>query len=443
MRSTSYHHTISYNEGWNTYYSDDVVAGRPLYGAPPDRLATNYPPLSFHLEAALGRLVGDLNFAGRIISIAAFLWVAVCCGLAVRLTTGDSAAAMFAVLFCVAWFAPFAPYNVGVNDPQMLGHAFMLTGLVLYLAADRSTPLLAAACVFFCLGGFTKHSLLAFPVAVTLDILLRSRRRFALWAATAAAILALLTALTLWVDGPYMLQHLLSPRRYLVSRAVFITTTFLRIYVPGLLVGAIWCFTSARRSKARCLAFALPLSLLTGAVFAGGSGVAVNIFYDAWIVTAIIAALVLAGAAAKGAPGSLHWYTAMLVIPLLFSALPVAAGLYTSVPPSDVLAREDRVFAEDIAYLKSRPGPAICFDLLLCYQAGKTLSYEPFVTGELIATGHLDPAVVAADLASRKYAVIQSDLGITYFSPPILDALNAHYRIDHQSSRSVFYVPAE
>jgi hypothetical protein len=352
-------------------------------------------------------------------------------------------ASMFGTVFCIAWFIPFAPYNVGVNDPQMLGHAFMLTGVVLYLASDRSTPLLAASCVFFCLGGFTKHSLLAFPLAVTLDIMLRSRRRFALWAATAAVTLALLTALTLWIDGPHVLQHLLSPRRYLSSRAIFISATFLRIYAPGLLAGAIWCFTGARRSKARFLAFAFPLSLLTGAVFAGGFGVAVNIFYDAWIVIAIIGALVLANAAASAAAGSLRWYRMMLVIPLLFSALPVASGLYTSVPPAGVLATEDRVFAEDIAYLKNRPGPAICFDLLLCYQAGKTLSYEPFVTGELIATGHLNPAVVAAELANRKYAVIQSDQGIIYFPPPILDALNAHYRIDRQSSRSVFYIPVQ
>uniref|UniRef100_Q01TU4 Glycosyltransferase RgtA/B/C/D-like domain-containing protein n=1 Tax=Solibacter usitatus (strain Ellin6076) TaxID=234267 RepID=Q01TU4_SOLUE len=420
-----------------------MASGRPLYGTRPERLATNYPPLSFHLEAALGRVTGDFNLAGRLISIAAFLWVAICCGLAVRIATGDSTAAIFAVLFCIAWFTPFAPYNVGVNDPQMLGHALMLTGVVLYLAAGRSARLLAVSCVFFCLGGFTKHSLLAFPLAVTFDILLRSRRRFVLWAATAAVTCALLTALTLWVDGPYVLQHLLSPRRYLLSRATFISATFLRIYTPGLLVGATWCFTAARRSKARFLAFALPLSLITGAIFAGGAGVAVNIFYDAWIVSAIIAALVLSGAAAGAAPGSFRWFAAMLLIPLLFSALPIAAGLYTSIPPSDVLAREDRVFAEDIAFLKSRPGPAICFDLLLCHQAGKTLSYEPFVTGELIATGHLDPAVVAAELASRKYAVIQSDQGITYFSPTILDALNSHYRIDRQSSRSVFYVPVE
>jgi hypothetical protein len=111
------------------------------------------------------------------------------------------------------------------------------------------------------------------------------------------------------------------------------------------------------------------------------------------------------------------------------------------VPPPAALAAADRVYAADIAYLKSRPGPAICFDLLLCFQAGKPLVYEHFVTGELIATGRLDPAVIAAELAAGKYVVVQSDQGITFLPPPLLSVLNTRYRIDRESARSVFYVP--
>ena len=440
VRAT-YHHAASYNEGWNTYYSHYAAVGHPLYGTKPQRLATNYPPISFHLEAALGRLLGDLNFAGRIISIVAFIWVATCTGFTVRLATGESWAAISATFFCVAWFSPFAPYNIGVNDPQMLAHALMLTGVVLYAASERSTPILVASCVFFCIGGFTKHSLLAFPLAVTLDILWRSRLRFAFWIGTAAVTLTLLALLTLWVDGPYLLEHLLSPRRYLPSRALFISSIFFRIYLPGLVLSTIWCLTAARRSRARFLALALPISLLVGVAFAGGSGVSVNVLYDAWIAIAMIAAMVLADAIAIARKGSLRTSAVAIVAVAIASAVPILAGFYSAVPPRAVLAQEDRVYAQDVAYLKNRPGPAICFDLLLCYEAGKPLFYEPFATGERIATGRLDPNVIASELANLKYSVIQTDQGVTYFPPTVLDALNSHYRIDRQSALSVFYVP--
>src|SRR5665647_3859086 len=87
VRAT-YPQSILYNEGWNAYYAHDAAAGRPLYGARPLRTAVNYPPLSFHLMGALGRVLGDLNFAGRVLSLAALFWVALCAGFVARRISG-------------------------------------------------------------------------------------------------------------------------------------------------------------------------------------------------------------------------------------------------------------------------------------------------------------------------------------------------------------------
>jgi hypothetical protein len=441
VRAT-YRQPILYNEGWNAYYAHDAATGVPLYGARPDRMAVNYPPLSFHLAGALGRVLGDLNFAGRVLSLAALLWVAFCAGFAVRRISGDPWAGAFAALFCVAWITFFVPAYVGMNDPQMLGHAFMMTAVALYVASAGESPvLLAAACVFCCLGGFTKHNLLAFPLAMTLDLLFRSRRRFAMWVATAGVTVALFAAITLWVDGPYAIQHLLSPRGYLVSRATFLSGIFARVFLPALVLCTVWCVRGIRRPMARFLGLALAISLVVGAAFAGGSGVFVNVFYDAILAMAMIAALFLSDVLRRAGTGTLRWSAAMLFVPLLFSAGPVLGGFFSSAPPREILAERDRVYREDLAYLKSRPGLAICFDLLLCYEAGKPLSYEPFITGELMATGRLDPHRVAAELNGLKYSVVQADESDSFFPPEVMAALKARYHMDRRSALHAFYVP--
>ena len=441
VRAT-YPQSILYNEGWNAYYAHDAAAGRPLYGARPLRTAVNYPPLSFHLMGALGRVLGDLNFAGRVLSLAALFWVALCAGFVARRISGDLLAGAFAALFWIAWICYFAPAYVGMNDPQMLGHALMMTAVALYVAANGESPcLLAAACVFCCLGGFTKHNLAAFPLAMTLDLLVRSRRKFALWAATAGVTVALFAALTVWVDGPYAIQHMLSPRGYLFSRATFLSGIFLRVFFPVLALSAVWCLSRIRWPMARLLGLALAISLAAGAGFAGGSGVFVNVFFDSILAMAMIAALVLADVWRRTGTGTLPWCAATVMLPLLFSVGPVLAGFFSSAPPREILAESGRVDREDVAYLKRRPGLAICFDLLLCYDAGKPLSYEPFIMGELMATGHLDPRQVAAELSGLKYAVIQADHSEAFFPPEIMAALRVHYRVDRRSTLWAFYVP--
>jgi hypothetical protein len=441
VRAT-YRSEIMYNEGWNTYYAHQAATGQPLYGTRPDRLAVNYPPLSFHLVGALGSVLGDLNFAGRVLSLAALLWVALCAGWAARSLSGDTLAGAFAALFCIAWICFFTPKYVGVNDPQMLAHSMMMTAVAFYVAANGKSPfLLSAACLFCCLAGFTKHNLVAFPLAMTLDLLFRSRRKFALWAATAGVTVSLFAALTLWVDGPYAIQHLLSPRRYLVSRTVFLLGIFLRLFLPALALSAVWCLSSIRRPMARFLGLALAISLVAGTVFGGGAGVFVNVFFDSILAMATIAALILADVSRRAETGTLRWCAAIVMVPMLLSAGPGLAGFFNPAPRREILAERDRVYGEDLAYVRSRPGLAICFDLLLCYEAGKPLSYEPFTDGELMATGRLDPRRVAAELMDLKYAVIQADGSDSFFPPEMMAALRARYHLDRRSALSAFYIP--
>ena len=46
---------LNYNEGWNAYHALSVAQGRALYPPADALLPNNYPPLSFHLVAGVGR----------------------------------------------------------------------------------------------------------------------------------------------------------------------------------------------------------------------------------------------------------------------------------------------------------------------------------------------------------------------------------------------------
>jgi hypothetical protein len=433
---------ITFNEGWNAYYAHDAAAGVPLYGKRPDRLVNNYPPLSFHLVGAIAGPTGDVNRIGRIVSLVALCWVALCAAFLARRFSGDAWAGGFAALFCVGWFVFFVPGSVGVNEPQMLAHAVILTGVALYWAGLDSTPMLAAACAICCIGGFVKHTQVAFPLALTLDLLWRSRKRLWVWIAAASVTTAILFALTIRMDGPYFLAHLFTPRRPSASTALVVSGVYLCVFLPAIAISLFWCIPRMRAVPVRFLLTVLAASTVIGVFFTFGSGVAVNVFYEGMIAMSIIAGWVMSDIAKRACAGKASWLPMLVAVPLLVSAGPVVAGFYSSAPPRKTLAEADRIYRQDIAYLVSKPGPAICLDLVLCYSAGKPLEYDPFFSRELIGTGRLDGRIMAGELASQKYSVIQADDSDSYFPTEMMAALKSRYRAERRSGGRTFFVPA-
>ncbi|HXB71195.1 MAG TPA: hypothetical protein VNY05_23370 [Candidatus Acidoferrales bacterium] len=447
VRST-YRYQIIFNEGWNAYHASSASAGTPLYIARPEHTAVTYPPLSFHLVGALSRLTGlnltgdvnqtgDVNMIGRWLSLLSLVWVVVCSAGVARIISGARLTGLLAGLLCAAWFVLFAPAYVGANDPQMLGHALLMTGVLLYVARRDSTLGLVGSCLLCCLGGFVKQSLLAFPLAIGLDLLWQSPRRFAAWAATAIAILATFAALTVWVDGPYFTQHWFSPRNYSLQRARSVTGVFGLLFLPALAACALWCRKGIGRPSSSVIALGFLTALATGLLLAGGSGVNLNVFFDTVIAMSIITALVLSDLAERSA-------LVAALAPVLLSAGLLVAGRSSSVPPRPALAETSRVFLDDVGYLKSKPGAAICLNLLLCHDAGKPLIYDPYTTSELMNTGRLDPNWMVSELELQAFSVVQlgDDPGSgSTFPLNLLPALYAAYQVDRTGPTRVFYVP--
>ncbi|HEV2201241.1 MAG TPA: hypothetical protein VGR73_15600 [Bryobacteraceae bacterium] len=441
---TVYPNPISFNEGWNAYYATAASEGAKLYGAQPTLTAVNYPPLSFHLVGLAGRFLHDPNFAGRLISLLSLAWVAACVAVIVRKMVHRRFHALLAALFCLAWFSLFAGANVGANEPQLLGHAVIMAGVVLYVLCQDSLALLLAAGLLCVVGGFVKHNLFSFPVGIGLHLFFRSKARFATWAAFVSALLFAGLVLTSWIDGGYFLQHLTNPRRFGWGRIPTVSGFFLAAFLPTLML----CILGHRRIAALPYGgvawSALVVCLVPGIFFTGGAGVSVNVFFDAIIAMSIMAAILLSEFHGRASAHSPPTAVLITLAPILISAGPLVYGYFGWIPSRTNLESAAQQYAGDVAYMRSKPGAAICLNLLLCYDSGKPLIFDPYSTNERLETGVLSPETFAAKIKNQEYGVVElgsEPYSGAYFPDPLVAILPSYYRIERTSGTRIFYVP--
>jgi hypothetical protein len=411
------HVPLDPNEGWNAAHALSVLAGRALYPPPGDWMMNNYPPLSFYIVAAVTKLTGDPITAGRLLAGLAFL--AVCGGIGglLRLMDAKTPAAVFAMLFFAAVLLTGSDY-VAMDDPQMLGHAAQLAGLLLML---RHRLVWAAA--LFALSLFIKHNLLALPLAAALWLLWQERRGalpFILWGMAFA--LAGLVAFQLSF-GRSLFDQLASPR---LSSAMNLRAGLLRLWWAPLPLVALQGLREDRWSLFCFLYAAIALAL--GLVFCAGDGVDANAFFDLAIALSLALGLVLDR-------GRRAWLAAACALPpLLFLAFNFSDNNFAFT--RDFAAQSRR----DIAFLQTHAGPVLCDQLSLCLWAGKTAQVDVFNSGEAIKTGARKSAPLVAMIAAHRFAAIQ--LGdLDALGPSVRAALQTHYRPDHTGDNGLFLVP--
>jgi hypothetical protein len=174
-----------------------------------------------------------------------------------------------------------------------------------------------------------------------------------------------------------------------------------------------------------CLVYA-GTALATGLAFSAGDGVDVNIFFD----------LAIAGAFALGLFAETAGMRAALC------ALPLPLFLIANFHDNNFFYTNDfrAQSARDIAFLQSRPSPALCDQLSLCLWAGKGALVDVFNAGEQIKTGARDPSRLAQMIAAHHFAVLQlQDLD---GMGPIRTAIQKYYRPHHSDDNGTFFTPA-
>ena len=486
------HAEVGYNEGWNVYAAMRLLPGAkgdaqlpgnlaasPLAGTccetrlyPPGYgwTTVNYPAASFLLLAKLHAVTHDLLFTGRMLSLFSLLLSCVLVAGIARQLGAIGRAAVLSGTLLLSIFCLCATEYVGMDDPQMLGQAVSLAGVLVYLRirSEASTsPIrgsrhefigILAAALLFVLAGCVKQNLIAFPLAVLLDLLLRSRAR-ALWFAVCGIVFATVALRwNLWIGGPGFVQEMLLPRSYSGAKAVLMLRDVFGPLLLPLVLACVAAWRNRSNPSRRFAGLTLVSSLLIGGYFAGGAGVARNALFDALCAMAILLGIVLSGTqtgtARTTAVGPL-WTELPLsrfgLVPLLFAWMTIPALVEGTWRPwskiHESLAAQRR-FMEEVNMLRAQPGPALCESMLLCAMSGKPFVYDPFNATRLIQLGRLDGKALVRELEQHRYGTVQmrlpppgDELTLQRFSPDILQVIRANYTVVWQGSDSTILVP--
>jgi hypothetical protein len=437
----------SVNEGFNAYFASRAMDGMTLYPRPPELLMNNYPPLSFYIIGPLGKLIGDYIIAGRIISVVSFLVIVALVGYIVTRQTRSKTVGVFAALYFAAVFSVFPGYQIGMNAPQLLGHAVMLAGFsILWFGHGRAERVLCGA-VLMVIAGLIKPNIVALPLAVTIWLALSDRRQLYLWLAAAALSLtiAILAVAIIW--GSTSIGDILSPRPISFSRAtgaIFI----LRNMLPTLTMLLFLLFYPAKRIPEQksgvlfCIIY-VTISLLVAFLLFGGIGIGSNAAFD----LAISATLTIGFLINELPTGQEKKAVIAALVVGQYFMLPI--GIVTVLNGS--IARDEQATRSDIAYLAAHSGKVICDDPSLCYWAKKDFLFDFFNLPLLYDMKKRDPSVFFDQVKNHEYSVIAMDKPET-----AVDGINstdgqwftqfqaklaAYYRLDRQAGDHLFYVP--
>jgi hypothetical protein len=443
---------VNYNEGWNAYNAQRVIDHARLYPEKYGWTTVNYPIVSFYFIGYLSRLLGDPILTGRLVSLLSLLVSCVCVALIVKKLTENWSPALFSASFCLALFCTSAPTYVGMDDPQMLGHPFILLGLLLYLGGAAGDAMILAIAALFVLGGNVKQSLLAAPFAVLSDLLMVSRAKALRFVFYGSIVLAASIAINILVGGPFFFSNLLVPRRYMISKAIgSLMIGYGWLQIP-LMVSLVWSIWYLRHRQYRVIALYFWTSLLFGIAFGGGLGVYVNMQFDNFFAMAIIMGLVLDSAWRLPIPqlqnGSL-WRSIPALVLYVCVFFTFCQSPFMKLPKFiSQLPAEQRQFRSEVSALSAQPGPAICESLLHCFYSGKPYVYDPFNSTSLVNFGKLNSGELVQQIAEHRFGAIQTRFPVTQITRPserfpneVLDAIDRDYQISWRDPECIIYVP--
>jgi hypothetical protein len=451
----------NYNEGWNVYNTLRLLHHAVIYDNDLWRV-NNYPIGSFLIVSGVDRPVGNLLLAGRIVAAVSFVAIGILAAAATRGFDGEWIDALFGGACAAGFCYLVAPAWVAVDDPQSLAEAIMLGALVSYLfGADSRLGLLRTALLVM-LGGFVKHNVVAVPLAITVDLAIRSPRRLVFWLVCCAALGAVLLGLTELVAGGSFIAHLLSPRTYAWHDAYHNLMKYLRLFKFPLLLVLPFAPIVFRKERLLLAAYGL-LAIIPAAILSGFEGTSYNMFQDAAVFLGIAAGVLLhelrPRIAARAWPKAAAFAAMLLLLaqPVLAESPRALLRLYHASSLIAADRRAAREFADDARYLAERPGPAICESLLMCWQAGKPFILDPFNSRQYILAGRLDQNRLIRRVAAHEFSVIQlredACLGPNHADCPLqpqtfkrfthqfLLAVARYYKIGRRSKDGTFYLP--
>jgi len=457
----------NYNEGWNVYNAQRLIAHELIYDDNYWRV-NNYPIFSFLTVAGVDFVIHNLLLSGRIIALMSFVAVGLLAGAAIRRLGGDRTDAVFGAGCALGFCYLVAPAWIAVDDPQTFGEAIMLGGLVTYISRPPDRLSLLRTALLVVLGGFVKHNLVAIPLAITFDLAIRSPRWLPFWFACCASLAAGCLGLTYLVAGGDFIDHLLSPRLFAWHGARYHLAKYLRLSEFPLALILLLARAVFSRDR-RILASYGIASIFVATITSGFEGTSYNMFQDAAVFLAIAAGVTLhelrsrivvrALARERVARVALSLSPLLLAQPILARSPQAFAQIYQAGNLFDIDRRAEQSFLAEAEYISNKHGPAICESLLLCYHAGKPFMIDPFNSRQFILFGRLDENKLIERIIAKEFAVVQLRADIcddpevvfchilhnqrkfSRFTDNVLYTVDRYYRIAWRSQDGTFYVP--
>lgn len=433
MRALFVRVPISHDEGWNAVHTLRLMTGGALYPPVASGITINYPPLSFYVVGALGRMIGDFIFAGRMVALFAQGIVAINVMLIARRIGADGLFAAIAALSFLLFAQIYLSDFIAMDDPQWLGHALQTSGLVLLLKGDLRAigwRRLAATMLLMLLGGLCKQSLVALPLSVTLWIGLQSRPMLGRWLALCAAGLTFVLALAWAAYGRDAFdQVVFNPRNFSLGMLLWVAQNLALRLLPFVLLAVGGIFVAPCRDGARLIGIYGVIAALTAAVLMSAAGVIYNALFD--LIMAIMLAAAMLGQGLSDRLAGRTWTrpaaAPLQALPFFFVA-PHADDNYLGLRAD--LDHQSQ-WQDAISSIAHADGPVLCAQLSLCYWAGRQSELDFFNFGQRAVRDPQLAIDAAAQVNTEKQAMIEEDnlAGDSRMPSVFNTAVAQHYRV--------------
>ncbi len=461
----TYPYQLDYGEGIVLWFAQQIAHAQPIYKGLTDLpyASSNYPPVALLLSAALMPVFGDGYIGGRLLNFASALVVAALICRVVRMETRDRRAGALAALFFLG--SPYIFHWIPLFRVDLLGFAFAFGGVYLVWLwerkqtpdARRQTPesksiflqstvysLLLTA--FFLLALYTKHSLVAAPLAAFLALWQRDRRRALVFACVLGALGgAIYLALDYATRGGFTFGLIESNATvFLPEQLGALVQDFVGTF-PILLLLALWGWLTRVRTKRIGVLEWYAVIAIAALVMSGRVGAWENYFFEALAVACVFAGFPLPVSSFRlpFAPR-----LSQFAIPFLL-LLQLALMWHDPRIAADMVARDLPANQELARLLARTPGPIISEDMGALATGGKPVVYYTFQYSSLARSGKWDQSWESNGLRDGAFPVVILERGTREdvdhyrrFTREFVSALDRYYARTQTIGKYEIYTPA-
>ncbi len=408
----------------------------------------HYPPL-FHIASrASGAIVGDLLIGGRLVSLLSAVGVCVALGLFVmrRSVPADRSARWIGALAAAGLATTLQNMRGWVPGMRvdMLGLALSLIGTWMFLEGSRRRSLRYLAFLIFVAALFTKHTLVAAPLACWMVAAIEDRKEAFKLAAFAAALSAIAFVFMQWATNGQFFVHLFvhNQNAFDLDRAVELERANMRraAGVLGLaLAAALWVGVDRSARAPRDAGDRTVTCLLLYFVFAfcvswtcGKFGSAPNYFLEMNFLACALAGVCVALAFDPLRRRHTLAMAAVSIFALATTARSLPRFANTTLLLTDGARELEASRAEEarqaLAVAGSVPGPVFSWDLTAVMLANKGIPLEPAIMFDLSRSGKWDMTPFLNQIRQGQYDLIITNAYTEWLpSPEVMQAMAGTY----------------